>query len=278
MPARRPGGHRHCMTPRAPRYWPDRQAGGRRMGGAAQDGRGMPRTVDEVRAALTTLRERRGYLLPHHGLMAVSSPALLAAYDATYTALTLTPRVLSEYDKEVVWLIILVSTGEAIATHHLDRLKRAGGGVAEIEAATALAAWGDGASRFAFVGAHWSAHLPGYAPEAAYRRGLDALLELHGTARAVAEMGLAAAHQCHRRWDWLRVHIRGACAAGAPEPAIAEALSLAMFPGGVPNFVDACAHWREMILAGEVDATPPYRAWAEMTGQGGFDEVAGIAG
>jgi hypothetical protein len=72
-------------------------------------------------------------------------------------------------------------------------------------------------------------------------------------------------------------HLRGAYAAGADEGAIAEGLSLAMFPGGVPNFVDACDHWRDLILAGEVDASPPFRAWAEMTGQGGFDEAAGIA-
>jgi alkylhydroperoxidase/carboxymuconolactone decarboxylase family protein YurZ len=242
------------------------------------NGAPAPQTAAEVREALAGLRAKRGYLLPHHGLMAVAAPQLLAAYDATYTALTLTPRVFTEHEKELVWLIILVSTGEAIATHHIDRLRRAGGDDRQLEATLALAAWGEGASRFAFVGAHWGPHLPEYDAVAAYRRGLDALLAAHPLDRAVAEMGLAAAHQCHRRWDWLREHIRGAYAAGADERAIAEALSLAMFPGGVPNFVDACHHWRELIVAGEVAASPPFRAWAEMTGQGGFDEAAGLRG
>ena len=45
----------------------------------------------------------------------MADPELLTAYDATYTALTLTPHAMSGQDKEIVWLIILVSTGEAIA-------------------------------------------------------------------------------------------------------------------------------------------------------------------
>ena len=46
-------------------------------------------TVEQVEAALTDLRAKRGYLLPHHGLLAVAAPELLVAYDATYSALTL---------------------------------------------------------------------------------------------------------------------------------------------------------------------------------------------
>jgi alkylhydroperoxidase/carboxymuconolactone decarboxylase family protein YurZ len=237
-----------------------------------------PTTADEVRARLGAIREKRGYLLPHHGLLAVAEPALLDAYDATYAALTLTPRVLTLRDKEIVWLAILVSTGEAIATHHIDRLKQGGGSQADLEAALALAAWADGSSRFAFVGAHWGAHLDGFNPVQAYRRGLAALLKEHPVEPTVAEMALAAAHQCHRRWDWVREHIRGAYALGCDERALAEALSLAMFPGGVPNFVDACDHWRQLIAGGEVQASAPYRAWAELTGQGGFDEASGLGG
>ena len=71
---------------------------------------------------------------------------------------------------------------------------------------------------------------------------------------------MAAAHQCHRRWDWVAEHIKGTYANGANEAAIAEGLSLAMFPGGVPNFVDACDIWRELIVAGKVTATAPFKA------------------
>ena len=175
-------------------------------------------------------------------------------------------------------MIILVSTGEAIATHHLDRLKKSGGGVADVEATLALAAWADGASRFAFVEAHWAPHLGGFEKAAAYRKGLDALLAVHRVDRAMAEIGMAAAHQCHRRWTWVREHIKGAYEAGASELAIAEGLSLAMFPGGVPNFVDACDHWRQLISEGAVKASEPFQAWARMTGQGGFDEASGVTG
>jgi alkylhydroperoxidase/carboxymuconolactone decarboxylase family protein YurZ len=211
-------------------------------------------------------------------LLAVAEPGLLAAYDATYTALTLTPRALELRAKEIVWLAILVSTGEAIATHHIERLRQGGGTDADLEGALALAAWADGAERFSFVQAHWGPHLEHFEPVAAYRKGLDALLAAHPIEPVVAEMALAAAHQCHRRFAWVRVHIQGAYAHGCDERALAEALSLAMFPGGVPNFVDACDHWRQLIVAGAVAASPPYRAWAEMSGQGGYDEAIGVGG
>ena len=45
----------------------------------------LPQTASEVEQVLRSLHEKRGYLLPHHGLLAISSPKLLDAYDATYT-------------------------------------------------------------------------------------------------------------------------------------------------------------------------------------------------
>ena len=141
-----------------------------------------PKTAEDVAAMLSDLRDKRGYLLPHHGLMAVASPELLTAYDATYTALTLQDRTLTLYQKEIVWLIILVSTGEAIATHHIDRLRKGGGGDAEIAAAPAFAAWADGADRHAFVARHWGPHLEGFDAVLSYRDGLETL-QLRATAR-----------------------------------------------------------------------------------------------
>ncbi len=234
-----------------------------------------PHSAAEVEAALAALRAKRGYLLPHHGLLAVAAPALLEAYDATYTAMTLDQRVMTLHEKEIVWLIILVSTGEAIATHHIDRLRKGGGSESDVDAAIALAAWAEGAEKHRFVERHWQSHLAGFEAVKAYRAGLDALLARFPVERWVAEIGLAAAHQCHRRWFWVGEHIVGAYEASADEGAIAEGLSLAMFPGGVPNFVDACEVWKDLITDGSVAASAPYRAWAEMTGQGGFDEASG---
>jgi hypothetical protein len=38
-------------------------------------------TPEELSQRLAPIKAKRGYLLPHHGLLAVSSPQLLQAYD-----------------------------------------------------------------------------------------------------------------------------------------------------------------------------------------------------
>ncbi len=237
----------------------------------------LPATQEEVATLLSDLRTKRGYLLPHHGLLAVSEPSLLTAYDDMYTALTLEQRSLPEREKEIIWLAVLVSTGEAIATHHIDRLLKCGGTEEDLLAALALAAWAEGAPYYAFVGRHWKPHLKEFKTESVYRRGLSALVAVHPIKDTTAEIALAAVHTCHRRWDWVKSHIIGAYAAGAEEGELAEGLSLTMFPGGVPNFVDACEIWRQLILDGALEASSRFRAWATLSGQGGFDEAAGIS-
>ena len=230
-------------------------------------------TSSQTKASLKKLREKRGYLLPHHGLLAISSPKLLEAYDATYTALTLDNRVLTDWEKEIVWLVILISTGEAIATHHLDRLIKSGGNLVDVENSLLVAAWAEGAERHSFVEDHWEDHMEGFQAVKTYRSGLYKLTENCGIAPWLLEIALAACHQCHRRWFWVREHILGAYKYSANEDALAEGLSLAMFPGGIPNFVDACDIWRKVIIEEKVAASEPYKAWAEMSGQGGFDEA-----
>jgi len=59
---------------------------------------------------------------------------------------------------------------------------------------------------------------------------------------------------------------------------LAESLAIAMFPGSVPNYVEAAGVWRELIVAGDIDASEAFRTWAEMSGQGGYDEASGISG
>ena len=72
------------------------------------------------------------------------------------------------------------------------------------------------------------------------------------------------------QWDELALHIRGAYDAGVPEAELAEALSLAMFPGSVPHFVEAARVWRDLVRAGDVPASETFRRWAAID-QGGFD-------
>ena len=137
----------------------------------------LPKTVVEVKKSLKKLHDKRGYLLPHHGLLAISNPHLLEAYDSTYTHMTLTDKVLSLYEKEVIWFIILISTSEAIATHHIERLKQSGGSQTDIEAALAIAVWAKGADHYTFVEKNWGAHLDKFKAVSKYRDGLKTITE-----------------------------------------------------------------------------------------------------
>ena len=70
-------------------------------------------------------------------------------------------------------------------------------------------------------------------------------------------------------WTGFRWQLRAAYAAGVPEPDLAEAVSLTMFPASVPFFVTAAEVWLDMIRSSQLDASPAFRAWADMTGQAG---------
>lgn len=225
-----------------------------------------------VEARLADVKAKRGYLLPHHGLMAVVSPGLLAGYDAAYTALALEHKVLGVHDRETVWLAVLIATDEAIATHHIRKYLDAGGTMEGFAAINRLAATAMGAGAWRFVDAHWVAHLPGYSPESAYREAIAAAAgpippRLHWPA-------VCAVHAARGDFHLLRWSLRAAYAAQVPEAELGEAVSIMMFPGSVPRFVEAAEVWLRMIQAGELAASPAFAAWAALEGQGGFDEAA----
>jgi alkylhydroperoxidase/carboxymuconolactone decarboxylase family protein YurZ len=230
------------------------------MGGADEA------TGAEIEARLAAVIAKRGYLLPHHGLMAVAMPDLLAGYDAAYTALTLTPRHLDDRTKEFVWLAILTAVEEVVTTHHVTKFQQAGGSDAEIELAIRLGGFREIGQRIGFAAQHWAVHMPGYDRRGAYRRALAALASDLPVSPGWTEMAMAAAAACRQDWWALAEHIRGAYDVAVPEDHLAEALSLAMFPGSVPNFVDACRIWREMVRDGAVPASPRYRRWAALSG------------
>ncbi len=232
-------------------------------------------TTQELVARLESLQARRGYLLPHHGLMALTAPGLLAAYDAAYTALALDDRVLSHHDREFVWLAILIATDEAIATHHIPKFRAAGGTDAEFRAIMALTATVCGFRAYRFVDRHWRTHLPDIDPEADWARAVAAAGQV--AEPRLVHMAACAVQTCMGAWDGLRWQLRAALHGGVPETELAEALSLTMFPGSVPYFVEAAKHWREMIRADEVPASPAFRAWAELPGQEGHQAATGNA-
>lgn len=228
----------------------------------------------DANGGLEEVRGKRGYLLPHHGLMATALPGMLEDYDRLYASLALTPRHLARREHESVWLAVLIAVQEALGTHHLARFREAGGTDTEAADLVALAAFLRGADAYAFVARHWTPHLPALDPESRYTAAL--LRAAGGLAPRLAHLCGVAAHACLGAWEMLRWQLRAAYRADVPEPELAEALSLAMFPGSVPYFARAAGIWRELIAAGEVDASPPFRAWAERTGQGGYDQASGV--
>jgi len=224
----------------------------------------------ELEDRLRAVRAKRGYLLPHHGLMAMAFPDLLAGYDAAYTALALQDRILSHHDREFVWVAVLAATDEALATHHIAKLRAAGGTDATLGQAFAAAAWALGGEAHDFAARAWSRQLLPWDPRAAFLDGLRALQPPR-----LALLAACAVQVCRARWRLLGWCLHAAYDAGLPEDEVAEAISLAMFPGSVPRFVEACAVWQRMILSDALPASPRYLAWARLTGQGGYDEASG---
>lgn len=231
---------------------------------------------DELDRYLQQVREKRGYLLPHHGLLAISNPRMLAAYDELYTLLALTPGKLTRRDHEFVWMGVLIAMDEILGTHHLKRLHDAGGTDADLAAALAITALAKGCSAYHFVNDHWLPHLPGFAPRDHY---LDTFRLVAGDTRLpLAHITACAVHTCTANWPALRWQLEAAYADGVDEHELAEGLSLTMFPGSVPNYVEAAGVWREVIAAGRVQASPEFATWARLSGQGGYDEATGVAG
>ncbi len=225
----------------------------------------------EIAARLQAVRAKRGYLLPHHGLLAITSPAMLIAYDNAYTELALAPRILSPHDREFVWLAILIAADEALATHHIAKFLAAGGTMAEVETVLRLTAWALGARAYGFVHAHWLPHLVGFDVAPAYAAALAA--NAGAVPPRLAIPAVAAVHAVKGEWFLLERAIIEAYGRNVPEMELAEALSLVMFPGSVPRFVEAAGVWLRLIRDGRVTPSPAFAAWAALEGQGGFDEA-----
>ena len=223
--------------------------------------------TDDLTERLTALRAKRGYLLPHHGLLALTAPNLLAAYDAAYTALALEDRVLSHRDRECVWLGILIATDEEIATHHIAKFREAGGTDDQIRAVVSLTATLCGFRVYRFAAWDWAGPLAAIDLRVDWTRAV--LVAGQGLAPRLIHLTACAVQTCNGAWDGLRWQLTAAYAGDVPEAELAEALSLTMFPGSVPNFVTAAGIWKEMIAEGALPASEPFRIWAAMQGQEG---------
>ncbi len=221
---------------------------------------------------LSAVRRKRGFLLPHHGLMALLSQEVLDGYDAAYTALALSRKLLDDHDRETVWLAVLIATDEAIATHHIRKYLDAAGDIAGFAAINRLTAAALGASSFDFVSSHWLAHLPDFDPRGCYVESIERAAA--PLSRRLCWLACCSVQAAKGRGTLLRWSISAALASGVDERELAEALTIMMFPGSVPNFVDAAAVWLDMIRAGEVPASADFRTWAALDGQGGYDAAS----
>jgi alkylhydroperoxidase/carboxymuconolactone decarboxylase family protein YurZ len=166
---------------------------------------------------------------------------------------------------------VLAATDEALATHHIAKFRAAGGDDALIGAAFAAAALAIGAEAFDFAAHRWGAQLTPFDPRTAYLEAMAAIAP--AAPRRLVHLAQCAVQVCRARWRVLEWQIEAAYADQVPEDEIAEAITLAMFPGSIPRFIEACGVWRGMIESGKVTASDRYRAWAALTGQGGFDEA-----
>ncbi|MFL2771591.1 MAG: hypothetical protein ACJZ9F_11340 [Rhodospirillaceae bacterium] len=223
---------------------------------------------DLARKSLFEVEQKRGYLMPHHGLLALTSPALLEGYDACYKELTLVKRYLPEKDKEFIWLGILAVKEEFLAKQHVTKFLEAGGPPSHIALAVRMAAYAQGTSAFSFAETHWTSYVSGFSAKTEYLEGLSNLIGREPIKKSILHIAMAAIHTSIHNHLALRWHIFEAYKLSVNETALAEALSYSMFTGSIPNFIEGCGIWREMINKGEVNATEPFQEWAALDQSG----------
>lgn len=227
-------------------------------------------TPDHVRDTINAIRTARGFVLPHHGVLAAALPELHTAYEAMYRVLTLEQRHLSPLQKEIVWVGVLAACEEPVGTHHVAKFRAAGGDEAMAASIFRVVGWAAGARRHACLEAHWQALFPGVPAARAYIEGLRPLLAGGALAEADARLALIAIHTACDEPFGLTAEIEAAYALGVPEACMAEAMSLTIWPRGVNPFVRATESWLALIRSGRVSASAAFRAWAEAPGQGRF--------
>lgn len=217
-----------------------------------------------VRARIDEIRERRGYVLPSHAVLAVAAPKLMAAYEDVYREITYTFSALTALEKNFVWLVVIGCAETPTGAHHLTDFLDAGGTRTQVDAAARLALLAIGARTLDTVAPGWQKVMPEYAGDAAYLDAVTSTAAASGLAPGLVEMALAAGQACRRDWKRVEQHIVRAKSAGVADDALAEALTVCILPAGNPGFVQACGVWRKLILAGTVTASPAYRSALEL--------------
>jgi alkylhydroperoxidase/carboxymuconolactone decarboxylase family protein YurZ len=223
-------------------------------------------TAEEVVARLNEFRARRGYVNPQQGPLAAALPAVFDGYRVIYKALILDDKHLGPMEKEFIWLSLLCVANE-MGTHHIKLFYQHGGTPAQAQAAFRLAAWVAGVRAYEFIDENWQKYFPEVNAAESYLQGVDALIAgLDGVTAEWAHLALLCAHSGLKSHWGVLAELRACYAAGIPETKMAEAMSQAMWPCGVNCFHDAAGIWLNLIRSGEVKASAPFKAWADLPG------------
>jgi alkylhydroperoxidase/carboxymuconolactone decarboxylase family protein YurZ len=224
--------------------------------------------MERVREAVRSLRDARGYVLPHRGLLAAALPDLHETYGAMYRALTLEEGTMPPLQRECVWLAILAACDEAVGTHHVALFREHGGSDGLAGAVFQQTGWAMGVEAHAFLPKAWAPFFPGLDAAQSYLDGAAALNAGSPLPDETARLLRLAVHTARGNLWGLRVELEAAYAVRLDERAMAQAMSLIIWPRGVNAFVRAADTWLELLRSGRVTPSPLFAAWAEASGQG----------
>lgn len=228
---------------------------------------------EALAAVLADMKQRRGgFLLPHHGLLGLLAPNILGPYDALYSRVALTDGPFSEFEKEYIWLAIIVTGREAIGTHHLHKFRAAATSPGSFHSVLRLVALVEGSDAIRFPADSWRDHTEGFDWGRSYIDGLVACCADTEVPEPLMHLAAAGVATCHRLWPQLVVHLEALYAAKVPERHMLEAISFALLPGGVPSFINACAVWQDAIRSGRLPGSDITRFWAQQD-LSGFGKV-----
>ena len=221
-----------------------------------------------IKNKLEEVKNKRGYLLPHHGLLSITDPLLLSGYDQCYSALTLKKRHLNEKNKEFIWLGILAVTEEHIATQHVKKFLNAGGSSEAIQTIIQLASYAKGVSSIIFSHSYWKVIDNNIDQKKLYFNGLNLLNKNKIITDILLNLSMLAIHTSIKNHLPLKWHIKELYSLKVKEVIIAEALSYSMFTGSIPNYIEGCSVWQEMIKEKEINASEEFIEWAFMDQSG----------
>ena len=226
-------------------------------------------TPVEVRRRLAENLASRGYLLPHQGLMAVAMPALQDGYKVMYGALTVQENHLTPFEREFVWLCILVAAGESIGTHHVKLFRELGGSVGQAESVFRVVNFAAGTPcSFQFLQREWEPYFEPMNAVSAYRRLAALAIDGTDTPIELAHLGLMAVHTTLGQVWGMEQQIKVAYELGIDEGKLAECACLPMWATGMNRTIEAAEVWLDLIRSGSIKPSESFQAWAETVQEG----------